>query len=171
MNTSTAAGLLAQIAPLARRRFPTDAAWAAACGLPKETLSRLKRSPSCDLRTIAALAAAAGCTLVAVPGGASAHGEMPGRFDRDYEDALLDLCANRKTDPTLWRAHGPSFFMAGLAVLLASARGFEREKYLRLAEALHPGASTPEVFALWLRRTPLAASRFLPMARRRAGLP
>ncbi|MBE0623998.1 MAG: hypothetical protein IH606_04195 [Burkholderiales bacterium] len=150
--------------------FSTDAAWAKASGLPKETLSRLKRSPSCDLRTLAALAQAAGYTLVAVPATAEGGAQLPDSFGREYEDDLLDLCASGNVDPDVWRAHGPGFFMGGLAVLLASARGFERERYLRLAETLHPGISTPEVFALWLQRSPLRASRFLPMARRRRGL-
>ncbi len=94
---------------------------------------------------------------------------MPNSFGREYEDDLLDLCASGETDPNVWRAHGPGFFMGGLAVLLASARNFERERYLRLAESLHPGISVPEVFKLWLRRSPLRAARFLPLARRRKG--
>ncbi len=173
MNTSTVlrpAELLEQMSRAAKARFPTATSWAKACGLPKETLSRLKRNPSCDLRTLGALARAAGCTLVAVPAGAQGGEHMPESFNRDYEDDLLDLCASGNTDPGAWRAHGPGFFMGGLAVLLASARGFERERYLRLAEALHPGVSTPEAFALWLRRTPLRPVRFLPMARRRKHL-
>ena len=40
-------------------------------------------------------------------------------------------------------------------------------RYLRLAEVLHPGVSTPEVFALWLENSPVRPSRFLPMARKR----
>lgn len=95
---------------------------------------------------------------------------MPERYGREDEDRLLDLCASGNLDPTVWRAHGPSFFMGGLAVLLAGARGFERERYLKLAEALHPGISTPEVFGMWLKQSPLRASRFLPMARRRKRL-
>lgn len=173
MNTSTfirPADLLDQMSGAAKARFPTDSSWARACGLPKETLSRLKRNPSCDLRTLGALAQAAGCTLVAVPATAQDGGHMPRSFGRDREDDLLDLCASGNTDPSAWRAHGPDFFMGGLAVLLASARGFERERYLRLAEAVHPGVSAPEVFALWLKQTPLRPARFLPMARRRKPL-
>ena len=34
---------------------------------------------------------------------------------------------------------------------------------LHLAEALHPGATEPRVFARWLAETPLPPSRFLPM--------
>ena len=154
----------------AKTRFSTDSNWAKASGLPKETLSRLKRNSSCDLRTLWALARAAGYTLVAVPESVEGGVHLPDSFDREYEEGLLELCASGNADADAWRAHGPVFFMAGLAVLLASARGFDRERYLRLAEALHPGASTPEVFAMWLRRSPLRASRFLPMARRRRGL-
>jgi hypothetical protein len=168
MNTSIRpARLLDQMSAAAKARFPTASSWAEACGLPKETLSRLKRNPSCDLRTLAALAGAAGCTLVAVPAMAPGEGHMPVPFSREYEDRLLDLCASGNTDVDAWRAHGPSFFMGGLAVLLAGARGFERERYLRLAEILHPGVSTPEVFAMWLSRSPLRPARFLPMARKR----
>ena len=140
MNMSTRpAELLAAMAAAAKARFPTEAAWAAAAGLPKETLSRLKSQSSCNLRTLGALARAAGCRLVAVPQAAEAGSQAPERFTRDLEDRLL----------------------------LASARGFERARYLRLAEALHPGVSTPEVFGLWLKRSPLRATRFLPMAKRR----
>lgn len=163
------AKLLDQMAPAAKGRFSTDSGWAKASGLPKETLSRLKRNPSCDLQTLAALARTAGYTLVAVPASVQGGEHMPSAFGREYEDDLLGLCASGNVDPAVWRAHGPALFMGGLAVLLASARGFERERYLRLAEALHPGISTPEVFALWLKRSPLRAARFLPMARRRKG--
>mgnify|MGYP001201137499 CR=1 FL=1 len=173
MNTSITlrpAQLLDQMSRAAKARFPTASSWAEASGLPKETLSRLKRNPSCDFRTLAALTRAAGCTLLAVPAAAQGGGHMPKSFNRDYEDGLLDLCASGSTDPDTWRAHGPGFFMGGLAVLLAGARGFERERHLRLAEALHPGVSTPEVFAMWLKQSPLRAARFLPMARRRKHL-
>ena len=172
MTTSTAllpTKLLDQMSTAAKARFSTDSNWAKASGLPKETLSRLKRNPSCGLQTLGALAQSAGYTLVAVPASIQQGEHLPDRFDREYEDDLLHLCASGNVDPDAWRAHGPGFFMGGLAVLLASARGFERERYLRLAEALHPGVSTPEVFAMWLQRSPLRAGRFLPMARRRRG--
>jgi len=167
MKTSTPGDLLAQMQPAAAARHANAARWAAACGLPKETLSRLKRNPSCDFRTLAVLAEAAGCRLVAVPALAAEQGHMPPSWGREAEEALLDLCASGNADPAVWRAHGPAFFMGGMAVLLASARGFDRERYLRLAEALHPGVSTPEVFQMWLERSPVRAARFLPMARRR----
>jgi hypothetical protein len=173
MNTSTSlqpSTLVKQMSEAARAKFSTDAGWAAASGLPKETLSRLKSSASCDLRTLGALADAAGYTLVAVPavGGENEHG--PGKSGRDYEEKLLDLAASGNVDPHVWRGHGPDFFMGGLAVALASCRGFERERYLRLAETLHPGVSTPEVFAMWLKKSNVRPSRFLPMAKRRRRL-
>ena len=173
MNSSTGvtpADLLAGMAGAAKARFATEAAWAGAAGLPKETLSRLKSQPSCDLRTLGALARAAGCRVVAVADAQPASEQAAVRFTRADEDRLLDLAASGSTDPAVWRAHGPGFFMGGLAVLLASARGFERERYLRLAEVLHAGVSTPEVFGLWLKRSPVRPGRFLPMARRRRRL-
>jgi hypothetical protein len=173
MTTSTThlpGRLLEQMSKAAKAMFSTDSSWAKASGLPKETLSRLKRNPSCDLQTLAALARTAGYTLVAVPASVQGGEHMPGAFGREYEDDLLDLCASGNVDPDVWRAHGPAFFMGGLAVVLASARGFDRERYLRLAETLHPGISVAEVFAIWLQRSPLRAARFLPMARRRKGV-
>src|SRR5665811_1747583 len=67
MNTSTPllpAKLLDQMSKAAKELFSTDSNWAKASGLPKETLSRLKRNPSCDLKTLAALAQTAGYTPV-----------------------------------------------------------------------------------------------------------
>lgn len=160
--------LLGQLSRAAALRFGSDAAWARAAGLPKETLSRLKRAASCDLRTLAALAQAVGYTLTATPAeraadrtGAAAH--MPERFDRGSEQMLLDLVASGDLDPEAWRAAGPAYFMGGLAVLLAGVRGADRQRLLDLAETLHPGVSTPEVFGAWLDASPLQPSRFLPM--------
>ena len=58
-----------------------------------------------------------------------------------------------------------AIFMGGLAMVLASVRGFDRRRYIELAEALHPGISQPEVFELWLQRSPLRPARFVPMLR------
>lgn len=159
-----------QMSAAAQARFRTAANWAAASGLQKETLSRLRRNPSCDLRTLTALAKAAGYRLVAVPASGQGGEHVPASWTREYEDGLLDLAASGNIDPAAWRASGPAFFMGGLAVLLAGARGFERARYLKLAETLHPGISTPEVFGMWLKRTPVQPSRFLPMVRRRKGI-
>jgi hypothetical protein len=171
MSTSLKpAKLLDQMSKAARAKFSSNAAWAKASGVPPETLSRMRTQDSCDLRTLGALARSAGCTFVAVRHASEGHAHMPASVSREYEEALLDLCASGNVEPGTWNAHGPAFFMGGLAVALASARGFERERYLRLAETLHPGVSTPEVFGLWLKKSPLRAARFLPMARKRKQL-
>lgn len=162
---ATAAQLLEQMTPEARRRFGSDRRWARACRLPPETLSRLRKRESCDLRTLEALASAAGFKLVL-----SGAGEARARFGREEEERLLDLCASGVTDAAVWRTYGDPFFMGGVAMMLASARGFDRRRYLELAEALHPGMSFTEVFDLWLQRTPLSPSRFLPLARHRRQL-
>ena len=84
-------------------------------------------------------------------------------MDRDYEARLAQLCASRVLDPEQWASYGPRFFMAGVAVMLASVDGFDRRGLLALAEQLHSGASEPEVFGRWLSSTPLRPSRFLPL--------
>jgi hypothetical protein len=159
--------LLETLRTHARRRYSSDAQWARASGVPKETLSRLRAKLSCDTGTLWALAAGAGCALVAVPAGLRGDSGKPVTLDREYESALLDLCASGNTDPEQWRAHGNEFFLGGLATLLAGASGFDRARYLRLAESLHTGVTTPEVFALWLKRSPVRPARFLPMLRQR----
>jgi len=168
MNASTRPGALrAQMAAAAKSKFANETEWAKAAGLPKETLSRLKKQASCDLRTLGALAQTAGFALAPVPQATERGEHLPEKYGRAYEEELLDLAASGSVEPATWRARGPAFFMAGLAVLLAGARGFPREPYLRLAERLHPGVSTPEVFALWLKKSPVRPSRFVPMARNR----
>lgn len=152
---------------MARRRFTSDAQWARASGVPAETLSRLRTRLTCDIRTLWALADGAGCTLVVVPATTPIGARQSKLLDRDYESALLDLCASGNMDLAQWRAQGDEFFMGGLATLLAGAHGFDRTRYLRLAESLHVGASTPEVFALWLKRSPIRPARFLSMLRAR----
>jgi len=158
--------LFESLRSVARQRFATDAQWGRASGVAKETLSRARSRGSWDSRTLAALAEGAGCALVAVPV------EVVGRddslpFDRDYESSLLDLCASGNADVHAWRAHGPTFFMGGLAVLLAGCSGFDRQRHLDLAESLHVGVSTPEVFGLWLKKSALKPARFMPMLRAR----
>lgn len=161
--------LLEQMKAAAIYQFGNLGAWARAAGVPKETLSRLKSQASCDLRTLVALAAAAGYVVTVAPVQNTETGAFPETLTRELESQLLDLAASGNTDPAAWNRNGSSFFMGGLAVLLAGARGFDREKYLRLAEALHSGVTSPEVFGQWLRATPVRAARFLPMARKRKG--
>jgi hypothetical protein len=162
----TPANLLRQLQPAALRKFGTDRRWAAACGLPPETLSRLRKRESCDLRTLASLAAAVGYALSVTP----AQGGLAAPFGRENEEALLDLCASGNLDPPVWRGHGESFFMGGLAAMLASVRGFDRRRYLALAEELHRGVTQPEVFDLWLQKSPLRPARFVPMLKRRSAV-
>jgi len=162
--------LLGQMQGAAKHKFKTLSGWAQASGVPKETLSRLKLKDSCDLRTLAALASAVDYTLLAAPIVTADQAHFPEELSRDKEMELLALAASGDIDLETWKQHGPSFFVGGLAVLLACARGFDREKYMRLAEALHPGVSNPEVFAQWLESSPVRAARFLPMARKRKSI-
>lgn len=160
----TPASLLDQLTPAARKRFGNDKRWAAACGLPAETLSRMRKRQSCDLQTLNVLAEAAGYELTMLPAQARENGIS---FGREQESALLDLCASGSTESSAWQALGSGFFMGGLAMMLASVRGFDRRRYIELAEALHPGISQSEVFELWLQRSPLRPARFVPMLRQR----
>lgn len=89
--------------------------------------------------------------------------QFPTYLDRQYEEQLLDLCASGDIEPMRWRSYGSPFFMAGLAVMLASVPEFDRRSMLVLAEELHAGSSQVEVFAMWLERSPIRPSRFLPM--------
>ena len=158
--------LLSSLTRAARDRGLNDSDWASAAGFSKETLSRLRRRSSCDLSTLIALADAAGAQLfvaVASQPVTTADGHFPNELSREYEDRLLTLCASRRLDAAEWAAAGPAFFMAGLAVMLASSADADRRALLALAENLHPGATEVPVFARWLRRSPLRPSRFLPM--------
>src|SRR5579863_10522773 len=149
-----------------RNKGLNDASWASAAGFSKETLSRLRRRSSCDLSTLIALADAVGASLavtIATQPATTSDGHFPSQLSRDYERQLLALCASRRLDPAAWAAAGPAFFVAGIAVMLASSADADRRGLLALAELLHPGASEVPVFARWLKRSPLRPSRFLPM--------
>jgi hypothetical protein len=95
--------------------------------------------------------------------GSTEDGLFPAQLDREYEEQLLDLCASGDLEPECRRRYGPAFFMGGLAVMIASVPEFDRRSLLELAEALHAGSSQVGVFALWLERSPVRPSRFLPM--------
>ena len=125
--------LLDTLTARARAQGLTDTEWARRAGVRKETLSRLRRRQDC------------------------------GTMDRATEARLLRLAASEAADVAEWNAAGPPAFMAGLAVMLASERGPSRRRWLDLAERLEPGSSRPESFGLWLERSPLRPSRFLPM--------
>lgn len=165
-STYTLQRLMHSLTIAARKKGLNDTAWASAAGFSKETLSRLRRRSSCDLSTLVALAEAAGANLSVSVGTKSAttsDGHFPRELSRDYERELLALCGSRQLDLGEWAAAGPAFFMAGLAVMLASNADADRPGLLALAEALHPGATEVSVFARWLNGSPLRPSRFLPM--------
>lgn len=156
--------LLARLRGQARARALTDGHWAAAARLPQETLSRLKKRSDCDLNTLVALAEPFHLQVAlqeALPR------ELPSTYGREEEETLLDLCCAPTLDLRAWRQAGPRYFMAGVAMLLACARGMDRESLAMLAEALYPGMSNPEVFGAWLKQSPVRPSRFLPMLRQR----
>jgi hypothetical protein len=90
-------------------------------------------------------------------------GRFPAQLNREYEERLLGLCMSGNIEPEQWRQYGPPFFMAGLAVMMASGPEFDRRSLLDLAEALHEGSSQVGVFSLWLEGSPVRPSRFLPM--------
>ena len=157
--------LLGALSRMARDAGWSDAEWARRSGVPKETLCRLRSRSNCDLATLAALSHALGKHLtVGQPMlGTRASGFWPAVVDRRLEARLVDLLCSRSTRVEDWHDLGPSFFLAGLAVTVASVPEFDRRSYLDLAEALHPGASEPRVFATWLAETPLPPARLLPM--------
>lgn len=168
MNKSTSAlpRILEALTHAARTHALSDTEWAARAGLRKETLSRLRRRQSCDFATLEALAGVVGVRVGVVDESPLEHspdGHFPLHMNREYEERLLEFCASRTLDPQLWASLGPRFFMAGVAVMLASVPAFDRRSLLTLAEQLHPGASEPAVFEQWLKRSPLRPSRFLPM--------
>ena len=161
--------LLQEMSAAAAARGLSHRQWAFAAGVRPETVSRLRHRGDCDLSTLEALARAAGLTLEAAPAAAvraQEHAHMPSRYSREEEEKLLDLCLARQPDLERWRAMGPLFFMGGLAVMLAGVDGYDRARFLNLAEALHPGVTTVEAFAMWLDQSPLRPSRFLPMLER-----
>lgn len=159
-------GLLQELSTRAQVRGLSDSAWAAAAGIPKETLSRLRRRTTCDLQTLSALAAAVDARLTVLDERSQAPDSelhFPATIDREYEEHLVELAASGTLDHTRWRRMGPAFFMAGVAVMMASMQEFDRRGLLALAEQLHPGASEPAVFNRWLAASPLRPSRFLPL--------
>jgi hypothetical protein len=164
-STSGLSDLLNTLTAAARQAGWSDAEWARRSGMPKETLCRLRSRSTCDFATLDALARSVGATLTVQEraGKTSANGLWPAVVDRQLEQRLVDVLGTRTTRPEDWRPFGPPFFLAGLAVTLASVPALRRREYLDLAEALHPGATEPQVFAKWLAETPLPPSRLLPM--------
>jgi hypothetical protein len=164
-STPGLSDLLDTLTAAARQAGWSDAEWARRSGMPKETLCRLRSRSTCDFATLDALARSVGATLAVREraGRTSANGLWPAVVDRQLEARLVDVLGTGTTRPEDWRGLGPPFFLAGLAVMLASVPALDRRTYLDLAETLHPGATEPRVFAKWLAETPLQPSRFLPM--------
>jgi hypothetical protein len=164
-STSQLSALLGKLTSAARQAGWSDAEWARRSGLPKETLCRLRSRSTCDFATLDALCRSVGATLAVHERAArtSANGLWPAVVDRRFETRLVDVLRTGTTRPEDWRPLGPPFFLAGLAVTLASVPALDRRTYLGLAEDLHPGATEPRVFTQWLAGTPLPPSRFLPM--------
>lgn len=165
-STTGLASILATLTRQARARGLSDSGWAERAGVRKETLSRLRRRQSCDFETLRRLAEVVGARLGVHETGlpdTAADGHLPAHIDREYEDRLVELCASNDLDPARWTTAGPRFFMAGLAVMLASAVDARRRDLLELAEQVYPGASEVAVFTRWLERSPLRPSRFLPL--------
>jgi hypothetical protein len=162
---SRLSNLLTRLTAAARQADWSDAEWARRSGLPKETLCRLRSRSTCDFATLDALARSVGATLGVLESAnqTTSSGLWPAVVDRQLEQRLVDVLGTGTTRPEDWRPLGPPFFLAGLAVTLASVPALGRREYLELAEALHPGATEPRVFARWLAETPLPPSRFLPM--------
>jgi hypothetical protein len=157
--------LLNDLEGKARARGFTDTQWAARAGIRNETLSRLRSRRSCDFATLQALAEAVGARVgvIEFPAIQAPEDRFTDALDRDYEERLLELCASGDLALERWSRMGGRFFMAGLAVMVASHPDFDRRSLLDLAEALHAGSSQVGAFALWLERSPVRPSRFLPM--------
>ena len=165
-STHTLQAVLSTLTRQARALGLTDTEWAARAAVRKETLSRLRQRQSCDFATLQALAQVVGARVAVLDAnapGSTADGHFPAKLNRDLEEQLLQLCASRNLHRERWENLGPAFFMAGLEVMVASVKGFDRGGLCALAEQLHPGSSNPEVFQLWLDRSPVRPSRFLPM--------
>lgn len=165
-STSPLAEALTTLTKRARGLGLSDTQWATRAGVRKETLSRLRGRRSCDFETLRLLAQAVGTgvgVLESRPPESTPDGHFPASVDREYEERLVELSLSSDLEPERWARMGPRFFMAGLAVMLASAGNVDRRGLLNLAEHLHPGAAEVSVFSRWLERSPVRPTRFLPL--------
>lgn len=166
LKSTTLRNILESLTRDARSMGLTDTDWAAQAALRKETLSRLRHRDSCDFQTLDSLAKVVAAQIRVLPADqpeATEDGHFPAIVHRHYENRLVKLCASKDRDAHTWARLGPRFFMAGLAVMMASATGADRRGLLALAEMLHPGASEASVFTRWLERSPVRPSRFFPL--------
>jgi hypothetical protein len=165
-STTLLAEILGVLTRHARERGLSHAEWSGRAGVRKETLSRLRGRDTCDLETLRLLAEVVNVRIGVFEAPSvetTADGHFPKEVDREYEERLVNLCVSKDLSASRWLGAGPRFFVAGLAVMLASVAGHDRRALLKLSEELHPGASEPAVFARWLERSPVRPSRFLPL--------
>ena len=80
---------------------------------------------------------------------------------REKEEAMLALCAGTR-DVKTWRRAGTPRFMAGMALMLASVSGFDRARYLALAQKLDPTALSVGAFEVWFAANPYESSLSSP---------
>src|SRR5258705_6964526 len=128
-STNSLQSILLTLTRQARASGLTDTGWATRAAVRKETLSRLRQRTSCDFATLQALAHVVGArvgVLDANAPGSTADGHFPTKVGRGLEEQLVTLCASQDLDRERWQSLGPAFFMAGLAVMVASVRGFDR---------------------------------------------
>jgi hypothetical protein len=173
-NVNMLQDLLQSMTTRVRERGWNDRRWAFTARLRPETLSRVRHRGTCDVATLDALAQACGLELItrdpAVAMAIDASGLFPAGFDRALEERLLALCVSGDIDPAHWRALGPGFFVAGLAAMLSCFDDLDPDdRYAKLAEVLHPGVLAVSALRFWLQRSPVKASRFLPMLRKVRG--
>jgi antitoxin (DNA-binding transcriptional repressor) of toxin-antitoxin stability system len=88
-------------------------------------------------------------------------------WSRGDEERAVELCVGGDFRPSRWQRAGDPRTLAGVAAMLASEEGFDRNRMLALAERLCPEMSTPGGFSRWLAGAPVQAARFLPMLRAR----
>ncbi len=72
----------------------------------------------------------------------------------------MRLAAGGDFRPSRWLRAGDARLLAGLCVILASHRSFDRIRMLALAERLDPGMHRPKQFGRWLKTAPIHAERF-----------
>jgi antitoxin (DNA-binding transcriptional repressor) of toxin-antitoxin stability system len=93
---------------------------------------------------------------------ASGRRHEPG-WDRRTEERAVELASSGDFRPSRWLRAGDPGLLAGICMILASHRRFDRTRMLALAERLRTGMSSPAMFGRWLKGTPLHAERFVAL--------
>ena len=129
---------LASLSVAARRLELTDTEWARRAGVRKETLSRLRNRETCDFATLRALAEVVGARVGLVDGSHAGHDGRTAISPRTWIAIMRTDCSScalpGRSMSLSWAWLGPRFFMAGLAVMLASLESQDRRGLLALAE-------------------------------------